>query len=131
MEYDIYISSVNNILKKYKKRDTLLKKIHESTIDFYVNSLKINEKVNKDEVKSVYYLNNNIQIPDYSSYKIKNNKNNINKNNINVRSVNQENICCALEWSPKGEKNRCSRNKENNNDFCSLHINYRPYGVYE
>ena len=131
MEYDIYISSVNNILKKYKKRDTLLKKIHESTIDFYVNSLKINEKVNKDEVKSVYYLNNNIQIPDYSSYKIKNNKNNINKNNINVRSVNQENICCALEWSPKGEKNRCTRNKENDNDFCSLHINYRPYGVYE
>lgn len=131
MEYDIYISSVNNILKKYKKRDTLLKKIHESTIDFYINSLKINEKVNKDEIKSVYDLNNNIQIPDYSSYKIKNNKNNINKNNINVRSVNQENICCALEWSPKGEKNRCLRNKENDNDFCSLHINYRPYGIYE
>ena len=126
MEYDIYISSVNNILKKYKKRDTLLKKIHESTIDFYVNSLKINDKVNKDEIKSVYDLNKNIQIPDYSSYKIKNNK-----NNISIRCVNQENICCALEWSPKGEKNRCTRNKENDNDFCSLHINYRPYGVYE
>ena len=55
----------------------------------------------------------------------------LSKNNISIRCVNQENICCALEWSPKGEKNRCTRNKENDNDFCSLHINYRPYGVYE
>lgn len=127
MEYDIYISSVNNILKKYKKRSTLFKKIHEETINFYVNSLKMNEQDNKEEIKSVDDLNKNIKIPDYSSYKIKKPK----KNNINIRSINQENLCCALEWGPKGEKNRCSRNKDNDNDFCSLHINYRPYGIYE
>jgi hypothetical protein len=122
MEYDIYISSVNNILKKYKKRSTLVKKIHDETIDFYVNSLKYNEKHN-----NISDLNKNIPIPEYNNYKIKKNK--VDNKSINTKNIGTRDVCCALEWSPKGEQNRCSRNKENDNDFCSLHLNYRPYGV--
>jgi hypothetical protein len=121
MELDIYISSINNILKKYKKKSTLNNKIHEETIKFYINSLKKNES--KKEINNIVDLND-IPIPEYKEYKNKKKEININKKKIN-------DSCNALEWSPKGEKNKCIREKENDSEFCNLHINYRPYGIYE
>jgi hypothetical protein len=119
MELDIYISSINNILKKYKKKSTLVNKIHEETIKFYMNSLKNNESK-----KEINIDLNNIPIPEYKEYKNK-------KREIIVKKKNLNNCCKALEWSPKGEQNKCFREKEENSEFCDLHINFRPYGTYE